>query len=545
MSAGNALFFGPECRLAEFQAKDAFSAAEVPPCNVRFNRCLNREFQQQSTGELEVRVTLVAVLVLFAILVAAGVRSPVDSRGNAPILSAYVIVVVGFSLYTALPAVLTLAVGEYTWAPQYYSEEAFSRAVWTCVFAFAIFLYAYNMAQSRIWEKRAHDTTNGPCADDLAPNVTSQDLFIFFFLALGILIKIYLITKAGGLDSLVRLSGYGRKFSGQETISTEDVRLFTLSGIADGAATWGLLGAFKSRNRQYFWSIVFITTLVLSYFILGKRLVLLLPLICAGVGFHVYRRALTTRLLPIALAGSIGLGFGSLLARIFLPAIIGGYSIDYNRVNYAQGSLVRLYLYSGEFSSLEMISVVLDSRKDLVDLFGGTWNTLISTNLDPFLYTIPRVFWSSKPERVHDFGYALSSTLGATSFDNPTVGYASTMIGTSLAAGFLGLIFAMLILGICAAAIDASLRVDAWSELRVVLFSLGIVFVFYLVRQGSPGWAFIISVVQNYGVIGSLLFLAYRAKGKASLAPPDAATTLQRPPARVGRGVGRRPANGS
>ncbi|CAN1529936.1 hypothetical protein MCEMAEM6B_01371 [Mycobacteriaceae bacterium] len=482
-------------------------------------------------------MTLVAVLVLFTVLVAAGVRAPTDSRGSSPIFSAYVIVVIGFALYTALPALLTLAVGDYTWAPQYYSEEAFSHAVWTCVFALIIFLYAYNIAQSRIWTKDPDDKSR-PLLNDRFKS-TAQDPIVVVFLALGILIKLYLITKAGGLDSLVRLSGFGRKFSGQEAISTADIRLFTISGIADGAATWGLLGAFKSRNRQNLWLAVFFATLLLSYFILGKRLVLLLPLICAGVGFHVYRRALTTRLLPIALTASIVLGFGSILARVFLPAIIGGYSIDYSKTAYAEGSLVKLYLYSGEYSSLEMISVVLESRRELVDLFGGTWKTLVSTNLDPFLYTIPRALWPSKPDRVHDFGYALSSTLGATSFDDPTVGYASTVIGTSLAAGFLGLIIAMLALGVCAAAIDASLRHRAWSELRVVLFSLGIVFVFYLVRQGSPGWAFIISVVQNYGVIGSLLILAYRAKGKASSAKSDTSAMSRRLPARNGKGTDR------
>ncbi len=93
-------------------------------------------------------------------------------------------------------------------------------------------------------------------------------------------------------------------------------------------------------------------------------------------------------MLPIVVALVIGLGFLTLTARVFLPASNLGYNINLDNVSYANGSVLRFYLYSLEFSTLEMISISMLSRQDILNLFGGTWNAVITTNIEPFAYSV-------------------------------------------------------------------------------------------------------------------------------------------------------------
>lgn len=453
-------------------------------------------------------------LVALSIVLAIGfIHAPRDWKGTRPILSSYVVVLIAISLYILVPSILIFPSGTYIWAVDYYSEETFAHTIWLSVLALVAFLYGNALFRQRR-PLGSDDLDVQSTEGDTQSTRRSSDVLLLGLLGLGLALKIVLIINTGGIaDSLTRMSGYAREFSGVDLLDPSAILLRTISGIADGAAAWGVLRALRDRHREKTWLFILLVTLVLSYVTTGKRLILLLPIICVLVGVHVYRRSLTTRLLPIVLALAIGVGFVTLMARVFLPASVLGYSVNLNNVAYAEGSVLQFYLYSLEFASVEMISVAMLARQDIIDMFGGTWDAIFMTNIEPFLYSIPRALWPGKPAQVYDLSYGISAALGATPFEDPTVGYASTLIGTSyLVGGLLGVMGAMFAFGFLTARIDRRLAHRNWTDMSIVFYALGLVVVFHLFRQGTLGWTFIVAVVQQYGAIAALLILAMSSR---------------------------------
>ena len=462
-------------------------------------------------------MAVLGVIVFFFILLTSFLNAPRDWRGNRPILSGFVVALIAIALYIALPALLVLTSGTYTWAVGYYTEDSFSRAIWLSVAALIAFVYGNSLARPRRESQRdASRATPGPPEPELhqASRATSTDTLLITLLILGIALKIALIIWTGGIDnSITRFSGYAREFSGVGHLEADAILLRTLSGIADGAATWGVLHAIKNRRRLTPWLAILAITLILSYITIGKRLVLLLPVICILLGVHLYRRPLTTRLVIPVLALSVGAGFVTLMARAFLPASVVGYALELDRIEYSGGSIVRFYLYSLEFSSLEMISVAMESRSQITDLFGGAWGAIATTNFEPFFYSVPRALWPDKPTVFYDLSYGVSAVLGDTSFEDPTVGYASTLVGTSyILGGVVLVICSMFAFGYLTGRFDSRLARSDWSDMSLVLFAIGLVVIFHLFRQGTLGWTFIVSIVQQYGAIAALIALAWRTR---------------------------------
>lgn len=458
-------------------------------------------------------MALLGVITLSIVLAVGFIHAPRDWKGTRPIVSSYVVVLIGISLYILAPSILILTSGGYTWAVDYYSEETFARTIWLSVLALVAFLYGNALSRRRS-TPRSNDFPVHSAGADTQPTRRSADVVLIALLALGLACKIVLIINTGGIaDSVTRMSTYAREFSGVGLLDPGAILLRTISGIADGAATWGVLRALRERHRVKTWLLILLVTLSLSYVTTGKRLVLLLPIICVLVGVHVYRRPLTTRLVPIVLALAVGIGFATLMARVFLPASVQGYNINLNNVAYADGSVVQFYLYSLEFATTEMISVAILSRQDIIDMFGGTWDAMFTTNFEPFLYSVPRALWPGKPTELYDLSYGISAALGATPFEDPTVGYASTLIGTSyLIGGIIGVIAAMFAVGLLTARIDLLLARQHWTDMSTILYAIGLVVVFHLFRQGTLGWTFIVSIVQQYGAITALLVLAMISK---------------------------------
>jgi hypothetical protein len=477
-------------------------------------------------------VLILGIAALAITLIFGFLRAPRDRTGRRPMLSCYVIVLIGFSLYVAFPTALIFTSGTYTWAPDYYSEQSFANAVWLCVIALVAFLYGNFLSRRRNPpDPTAVDEIDSSPHDAHQISTPTENLLLYSFLALGLALKLYLIISTGGVEhSVARFSGYARQFSGVDTLDAGGMLLRTVSGIGDGAAAWGVLRALRTRQREATWILILLATLGLSYLTISKRLVLILPIVCVLVGVHVYRRSLTIRLLPLMLAIAVGIGFITLSARVFLPASVAGYNINLNNVAYAHGSALQFYFYSLEFSSVEMISVAMQSRSDIMGLFGGTWDATMMTNFEPFLYSVPRALWPGKPESFYDLSYGISAILGATPFEDPTVGYASTVVGTSfLLGGVVGVIVAMLALGFFTARLDRRLARGQWTDMSIVLYALALVVVFHLFRQGTLGWTFIVAVVQQYGAIAALLTLSYassRALRRASNSETNAPRQL-------------------
>lgn len=465
-------------------------------------------------------MAVVGLLVLAVALTIGFLQSPTDWRRSRPILSTYVVVLVGFALYIVFPSVLIMVSGSYTWAPSYYSESAFAKVIWLSILSLAAFYYGNALGRTKL-AKRTTSSVSQQSAPDNDLQSRTTEILLWMLLTVGIILKIFLIVKTGGLaDSVSRLNSYARQFSGIDELDAGSIQLRTLSGVADGAATWGLIRALKLRVNEKLWLAILLGTLSLSYLTIGKRLILLLPIFCVLVAIHVYRRPLTTRLLPIVLAVAMSAGFVTLMIRIFLPASVQGYNINLNNIAYANGSIIQFYLYSLEFSSVEMISVAMASKNEIIDMFGGTWNAFFSTNIESFFYSIPRAVWPGKPPIFYDISHGISAALGATSFDDPTVGYASTVIGTSyLLGGVAAVILSMFFFGVITARLDARLSHSNWSYGSIVIYAISIVATFHLFRQGTLGWTFIVSVVQQYGAIAALLVLSMSAKRSRETSP--------------------------
>lgn len=479
---------------------------------------------------LEVAVSLLGIVILAIALVAGFIRAPRDWKGTRPILSSYVIVLIGVSLYILFPAILTVTSGAYTWAVDYYSEEAFAQTIWISVLALAAFLFGNALARRR-HRYRPKGPDEYVAQSDGRFDQRLSGLILFTLLGVGLALKIVLVINTGGIaDAIARMSGYAKDFSGIENFDAAAIQLRTISGVADGAATWGMLRALRERRWEKVWLIILILTLSLSYLTIAKRLILLLPILCVLVGVHVYRRSITTRILPLVLASAVGLGFLTLMVRVFLPGSVGGYDMNLDNIEYADGSILKFYLYSLEFASLEMVTVAMLSRQDIIDMFGSAWDATYVSNIEPFFYSMPRVLWPGKPSELYDFSYAISAELGATPFEDPTVGYASTLIGTSyIVAGIVGVMGAMFAMGLLTARIDFRLARQEWTDMSVILYALALVVVFHLFRQGSPGWAFIVGIVQQYGAIAALLLLGLTSRAnRGSKSPPNTQELVSR-----------------
>ena len=113
----------------------------------------------------------------------------------------------------------------------------------------------------------------------------------------------------------------------------------------------------------------------------------------------------------------------------------------------------------------------------------------------------------------YDLSYGVSAVLGDTSFEDPTVGYASTLVGTSyILGGVVLVICSMFAFGYLTGRFDSRLARSDWSDMSLVLFAIGLVVIFHLFRQGTLGWTFIVSIVQQYGAIAALIALAWRTR---------------------------------
>lgn len=452
---------------------------------------------------------LVALTVLLIILMIGFAQAPQDAHGRRPITSSYVVVLISVSIYILLPTILIIVSGGYTWAINYYSDSMFAGAIWLSNLGLAVFIYG-NVLSRRRYSRQFSVPQERNAPSSHAENRYVENIILFSLLGIGIALKLYLIAKTGGVEqSVTRLSGYARQFSGLESLDARSIQVRTISGVADGAATWGVLRALRDHKLTKTWCFLLLATLALSYITIGKRLSLLLPLVCVLVGVHVYRKSLTTRLLPVVLMLAVAFGFITLTARVFLPASVAGYDINLDSISYAGGSMLRFYLYSLEFSSVEMITVAMQSRSEILGMFGGAWRATTMTNIDSFWYSVPRELWPSKPSAFYDLSYGISAQLGATDFQDPTVGFASTIIGTSyLMGGVICTIVAMLMFGVFTARIDRWLLRHRYNDTSVILFAISLVVTFHLFRQGTLGWTFIVAIVQQYGTIAALLILA-------------------------------------
>lgn len=479
----------------------------------------------------------IGLVVLLALNLAAFLRAPKDWRGCRPVASGYVVIVATIFLFIALPAVAVYFRNSYVWAPAYFNADNFAAAIWLVNFALAAFLYGYFFYRAHVKDPDFKSPEASVGHRDSGPFQSTLPL-VTLFIVVGVGIKIFLILSVGGLsNAVVLLSGFGRSEVGvdpQSPLSSSQIMLRVVSGMADGAAAWGLLTAFRQRRGVKTWTIILMLVLGLTFLTIGKRLILLFPLFLVVLGLHFYRRALTIKLLPALVLGAVIFGLLTISIRGLLPALLLGREVDFNASNYAQGSFLLYYLYSLEFAMIEMITVVMVGRDNIMNMFGGAWDAFWATNIEPLFYTVPRALWPGKPTMFYDVSYGVSAELGYGSIDDPSVGYAPTLIGTAFFfAGVIGVGVALFLLGLLAARVDRRLTQRDWTGRDIVIYALALVIVFHLFRQGSIGYALVISFSQQYGAIGAALLLSYveqshrrvRRKARRQIEPANRGST--------------------
>ena len=450
-------------------------------------------------------VVSAAFLAMFGALLTWGFRLR-GPRGRA-LISAYNVILGLFFLYLLLPGLLLILFnqGQYVWLPEIGSGEVVAVTLMVCMLACVAFICGYLVRIKR----RAITQFDGQRGSTMAEFVVAWTLVF-----VGVALKVYIAHSSGDMEiNLQRYSGGIRENLGIDAVSSTLVALQYLSGVADAGATWLLLERMRSRRNLILATVVFAAVVTATYFGSAKRLFLLWPVLTAGLGVHYYVKPILLSRLPAFGAVILGIGFLSLMFRIYVPAYVTGIEIDLNDVDWAQGSLLKFYFFSLEFAMFEFLSLALYESSQVITLFGSTVEAFIETNIVPFAYFIPRTLWPDKPTFFLDLSHAYRVVAMGGALDGRGGGVATTLLGTSWTiGGAVGLLVAMICLGFVCRFLDSNPKLRGTLRIAdICWYSFGLVTVFHLFRQGTIAWTAIIVVVQQSGLV-----LGYMALSLAS-----------------------------
>lgn len=444
-------------------------------------------------------------LLFTALLGFAFIFAPRDASQRRVAFSAYNIVLFLFFVYVAFPGALSLFNGErFIWAPAYGGDAALSTTLASCVAALVTFVVG-NRAVAFMTSSTARREMSGTRRS--SPRFRPPVWLPLVLVVLGLGLKAYLIASTGGLqETLLRMAGNGAIYDDVTDLDSSALLVRGLSGVADVGAVWIVLDAWRVRRHRLAAGVLFGLVMAMSYVTVGKRLALILPLLALVIGFSVLVRHISVKMVPFLLIAFLGFGMVTLLVRIFVPASAAQADIDLNQVSYANGSIFAFYFNSLEFSTVEMITVATRSAGAIRDSFGGTANAFFQINVVPFSFGIPRALWLDKPDHYYDLSYAISSLLNHQRVEDASVGYVSTLVGSSLVFGGLpGLIGAFSAFGGVVVLADRSLLVEKWSNTRVITYAFVLMCSFHFFRMGTLSWTYLIGVLQQDGfLLGAL-----------------------------------------
>ena len=455
--------------------------------------------------EILSQLTLISIgfFIIFAFRV-----GPISATGHRELISSYNVVLISFTLYTFMSAALSVVFNdfEFTWARNYSGAKYALPILLLCLFSFLTFVFSY-----RLFFRLKQRRRNRQIIE--LPELSSFGYAIALaLLAVGLGMKLLVLENIGGVDTaLLRLSGGIKASLGLGSLDAFTIRILYLSTMADAAACWLSLEAMRKHRRTLPFltlaTIVFLFTFALT----GKRLFLLVPAFSIVIGYSVYIRPIRISTLPVFFVVILAFGMGSLFARIFVPANLSYVNIDLQSLDWAQGSLLRFYLYSLEFSSFEMITLTVFDSHGILDSLGGYWTALYRANLEPFLYVVPRAVWPDKPPFFMDVSHGITLALEGGGMTKETRGISLTLIGTSWAfGGIVGLLIGTLLLSWVAARSDNFLRLGhKVSSFDIIVFANMVVIVFHLFRQGTIGWVFLIFVASQFSFICATAVIHY------------------------------------
>lgn len=416
-------------------------------------------------------------------------------------------VVLGFfGLYFLLPAALLLFYngGGFVWVRQLDGQAVFFQTCLLTSLSLALFQVGY-------WFGGQREIKSQPGQDH--PRALRNTVAVALVLcAAGIALKLIAFTLGGGLEtSVTRLSGGVSQALGVQVASQSTFYVRTLSGIADAGAVWLIAYSIMKRKFSLLYVSLFLVTVGLAFLGTGKRSYLILPIIVLAVSYHKFVAPINIKKLPAAIVIMLALGFSSLMARIYLPVIFNDLEINLDRVPWAEGSLIRFYFLSLEFSTFEAFALSIFYDNQIVALLGDTATAFYRTNLEPLLFLVPRTIWPGKPEAFVDVSHAVRVVMLGGSVENGT-GIASTLLGTSWALGnIVGLSAAMLSTGFASSFFDKNARFKQMSLFQVITYSFVLVLLFNFFRQGTFGWTILTVFIQQAGLLLGF-FIIYVAK---------------------------------
>jgi hypothetical protein len=446
-----------------------------------------------------------ALMALFGGMVLAAYVWAAHTQKQAPLVSAYTVLLGLFAIYLLLPGMMLLVIrgGEYVWLTNLGGYGSVALTTFVCTLALGLMLVGYRIGRQTARAVPAIATVRRPGL--LAFQVA------WAMVAAGLLIKFYVLIAGGGLETtLMRMSAGTRQVLKMDDAPSGLNMLRYMSSIADAGATWLLLQRMQARRRILPIAVLFIVVLGASFFGSGKRLYILWPLVAAILGVHYYVRPLRIklRLLPMVAGVTLGTGFLSLMFRVFLPAQSASSEIDLHQVAWADGSIFNFYFFSLEFASFEALTLAVQKSDEVIRLFGDRLIAFYVTNVEPLSLFIPRSIYPGKPDVLIDLSHAYRALIVGGGLTDGG-GVAGTLIATSWTiAGPTGLILAMVALGYGAGNLDKRfLMRGLLTPLGIASYSFGIVALFHIFRQGTFGWVVIITISQQFGILMGFLLI--------------------------------------
>lgn len=420
------------------------------------------------------------------------------AQGRA-LISCYNIVLGLFFIYFALPSALLLALngGAYVWIPWLGGNSEIAITALVCAISVAAFSLGYMPSFRR----------GQPFGDPLP--MKRQELAALGMIVAGVALKIYAFNASGSLEqNLMRLSSGIRDTMEIDAVASHLIALKNLSGVADAGATWLLIERIRQRRHIAIWGVLFASILLLTYLSTGKRLYILWPILGAILATHYYVKPIQVRKAPVIVLAVLGLGFTTLMARIYLPAFMADVEIDLTTVEWANGSILKFYFFSLEFSTYEFLTLAIYESDQVVSFWGSRIEAFYVTNIEPLFYFVPRMLWPDKPLQFYDMSHAYRTVVMGGSLGDGG-GIAATIVGTSWSlGGGMGMLATSIVLGMWCRRIDSTpgYRFNP-SALSVCWYAYWIMVIFHFFRQGTIGWTGIIVVFQHSGMLLGLAAL--------------------------------------
>lgn len=468
---------------------------------------------------------IVWVILIVLTIVALG-QCPTDGHGRRHLVSANGIFIITFALYFVIPALNPLLTeGQFYWAVMY-SDKTMILVV-MCSLVWAILLYLLGYQISSISSKPALRSTS-----HIRPTKSPDDrraiMVAIILVVVGVMMKLLAVQLGGGVEETVMRMSKGVSENQNLSVITSIVgHLRNFSGISEAGAAYLLLQALRGDRMRWLAISVFVVVVALAMLTTGKRLYILWPVLIAVCGFSCYVKTILPRHFFLILPLGLTFGFLTLMYRIYAPLYFAGLlaSFDLASVSWAQGSYWLFYFNSLEFSFFELTAAAFADRESITNILGGPLLAAYRPYIEPFLYIIPRSVWLDKPETLLDVSHAMSALVFGTDISLSTFGIASGLTGTSyVLGGAMGYTIAFLTFGFFCRRIDVRyISTRNYGEdvhpMRIVWLAFWIVVAFHIFRQGTLGWVFIITVVQQIGVLIGFFAISSMQKLRWNSAP--------------------------